>query len=97
MLSLLFHQPIPLFYILYYTGVDNKFTVHTVGAGSSSLAVTVDGPSKAKLDAKEIQDGYEFRYNPSAPGTYYVTIKYAGNHHIAGSPFKVKCTGKVLL
>ncbi|XP_067932451.1 filamin-A-like isoform X2 [Watersipora subatra] len=75
------------------TGTNNKFTVHTVGAGSSSLVVTIDGPSKAKLDAKEIADGYEFTYNPSAPGTYFITIKYGGNHHIAGSPFKVKCTG----
>jgi filamin len=75
------------------TGKANKFTVQTVGAGASTLAVTVDGPSKVKLDAKEIGDGYEFSYTPSAPGVYYVTIKYGGNSHIAGSPFKVKCTG----
>lgn len=66
-----------------------------MGAGASTLSVTVDGPSKVKLDAKEAGDGYEFSYNPSAPGSYYVTIKY-GNSHIAGSPFKVKCTGKFL-
>lgn len=73
--------------------MENKFYVHTVGAGASSLAVTVDGPSKAKLEAREIDDGYEFTYNPSAPGDYFITIKYGGNHHIAGSPFKAKCTG----
>ena len=71
-----------------------KFIVHTAGAGASTLAVTVDGPSKVKLDAKEVADGYEFTYVPTAPGDYYITIKYGGNFHIAGSPFKSKVTGK---
>jgi len=32
-------------------------------------------------------------YTPSAPGDYFVAIKYGGNYHIAGSPFKAKITG----
>ena len=64
--------------------------MNTVNAGSGALAVTVDGPSKVQLNCKEVQEGYEFTYTPSAPGDYLITIKYAGNVHIPGSPFKVQ-------
>ena len=96
LLSLVLTLTLMLFPIInsILSGKVNKFTVHTVGAGASTLAVTIDGPSKVKLDAKEVPDGYEFSYTPSAPGNYYITVKYGGNNHIAGSPFKVKCTGK---
>ncbi|CAG0910817.1 unnamed protein product, partial [Cyprideis torosa] len=33
------------------------------------------------------------RYTPLAPGYYYISVKYNG-YHIAGSPFKVHCTGE---
>eukprot|EP00918_Siedleckia_nematoides_P105694 GHVU01230790.1.p1 GENE.GHVU01230790.1~~GHVU01230790.1.p1 ORF type:complete len:2480 (+),score=363.92 GHVU01230790.1:158-7597(+) len=75
------------------TGELSKFIVNTVNAGSGALAVTVDGPSKVQLNCREIEEGYEFMYSPNAPGDYLVTIKYAGNTHIPGSPFKVTVHG----
>ena len=36
------------------TGQVAKFIVNTVNAGSGSLAVTVEGPSKVKLECKEV-------------------------------------------
>jgi len=75
------------------TGKPCKFIVNTVNAGSGALAVTVDGPSKVQLNCKEIEEGYEFMYTPTTPGDYLITIKYAGNTHIPGSPFKARITG----
>jgi len=78
-------------------GVTNekcKFIVNTVNAGSGALAVTIDGPSKVKLNCVEVDEGYEFTYTPTAPGDYLITIKYAGNSHIPGSPFKAVITGE---
>ena len=75
------------------TGEQCKFTVNTQSAGSGALAVTVDGPSKVQLNCREIEEGYEFTYTPSAPGDYLITIKYAGNTHIPGSPFKATISG----
>ena len=74
-------------------GQVSKFFVNTVNAGAGALAVTVEGPSKVRLECKESNEGYEFTYTPTAPGDYLVTIKYAGVH-IAGSPFKAKVEGK---
>jgi filamin len=75
------------------TGQPCKFVVNTINAGSGALAVTVDGPSKVQLNCREVEEGYEFTYTPSAPGDYLITIKYAGNTHIPGSPFKAVITG----
>ncbi|KAK6175823.1 hypothetical protein SNE40_014209 [Patella caerulea] len=74
------------------TGQLSKFIVNTVNAGAGALAVTVEGPSKVKLDCKEISEGYEFTYTPNAAGDYLITIRYAGVH-IAGSPFKARVEG----
>jgi len=71
-----------------------KFIVNTVNAGSGALAVTIDGPSKVQLSCREIDEGYEFTYSPSAPGDYLITIKYAGSTHIPGSPFKARIEGR---
>ena len=38
---------------------------------------------------------YEFSYRPSAVGQYSVSVKYAGDHHVTGSPFHVNVTGLV--
>lgn len=81
-------------YCVGIAGELSKFIVNTVNAGSGALAVTVDGPSKVQLNCREIEEGYEFMYTPTAPGDYLVTIKYAGNTHIPGSPFKVTVHGK---
>ena len=75
-------------------GEDCKFTVNTVNAGSGALAVTVDGPSKVQLNCKEVEEGYEFIYTPVAPGDYFITIKYGGNVHVPGSPFRARIEGE---
>ncbi|XP_071084082.1 filamin-A-like isoform X4 [Haliotis cracherodii] len=75
------------------TGQVSKFFVNTVNAGAGALAVTVEGPSKVRLECKETEEGYEFTYTPNAPGDYLITIRYAGVH-IAGSPFKAKVEGE---
>ena len=74
------------------TGHKTDFIVNTCAAGSGTLAVTVDGPSKVSMDCTEVTEGYKVRYTPLCPGDYYISVKYNGCH-IAGSPFKVKATG----
>ena len=59
------------------------------------MAVTIEGPSKVKMDCQEVPEGYKVLYTPMAPGNYLISIKYGGPHHIGGSPFKAKVTGKV--
>lgn len=76
------------------TDQTSKFIVNTVNAGSGALSVTVEGPSKVKLECREVEDGYEFSYTPTAPGDYFITIKYAGTN-IAGSPYKARVEGRV--
>lgn len=78
----------------FYSDQTAKFIVNTVNAGSGALSVTVEGPSKVKLECREVDDGYEFSYNPTAPGDYLITIKYAGTN-IAGSPYKARIEGNV--
>ncbi|KAL0968726.1 hypothetical protein UPYG_G00270880 [Umbra pygmaea] len=75
------------------TGVASEFVVNTCNAGSGALSVTIDGPSKVKMDCSECPDGYKVIYTPMAPGNYLITIKYGGPNHIVGSPFKAKVTG----
>ncbi len=77
-----------------FVGEPCKFIVNTQNAGSGALAVTVDGPSKVQLHCSEVEEGYEFTYTPSAPGDYLITIKYAGQSHVPGSPFKAHIVGK---
>jgi filamin len=75
------------------SGKECKFIVNTVNAGSGALNVGISGPSKAELRGREVDEGYEFSYTPMAPGDYLITIKYAGNSHIPGSPFKAHIEG----
>ncbi|PKK17925.1 hypothetical protein A306_00000269, partial [Columba livia] len=70
------------------SGVCSEFLVQTANAGAGALAVTIDGPSKVKLDCVECPEGHRVTYTPMAPGNYLISIKY-----IVGSPFKVKVTG----
>ena len=76
-----------------FIGKECKFIVNTVNAGSGALNVGISGPSKAELRGREVDEGYEFSYTPMAPGDYLITIKYAGNSHIPGSPFKAHIEG----
>ncbi|XP_078730303.1 filamin-C-like isoform X1 [Lampetra fluviatilis] len=75
------------------TGATLDFVVNVSKAGPGALAVTIDGPSKVKLDCVECPEGYRVTYVPMAPGNYLITVKYGGPHHIVGSPFKAKVTG----
>ncbi|KAF7233232.1 hypothetical protein EG68_08612 [Paragonimus skrjabini miyazakii] len=70
----------------------NSFFVNTANAGSGVLNVTVDGPSKVTLTTEEREEGYAFNYVATTAGTYEITIKYGGNFHIVGSPFRVSGT-----
>lgn len=74
-------------------GVPSEFVVKTCNAGSGTLSVNIDGPSKVKLDCRECPEGYRITYTPMAPGSYLIAIKYGGPQHIVGSPFKAKITG----
>lgn len=78
---------------LFFSGVKTDFIVDTVNAGSGTLAVSIDGPSKVSMDCTEVEEGYKVRYTPLAPGDYYISIKY-NNHHIVGSPYKVNSKGE---
>ncbi|XP_028810281.1 filamin-C isoform X10 [Denticeps clupeoides] len=75
------------------TGVASEFIVNTSNAGSGALSVTIDGPSKVKMDCQECMEGYKVTYTPMAPGSYLISIKYGGPQHIVGSPFKTQVTG----
>uniref|UniRef100_A0A3P8URD4 Filamin C n=1 Tax=Cynoglossus semilaevis TaxID=244447 RepID=A0A3P8URD4_CYNSE len=75
------------------TGVASEFIVNTCNAGSGALSVTIDGPSKVKMDCQECPEGYKVSYTPMAPGNYLISIKYGGPQHIVGSPFKAKISG----
>ncbi|GIY01877.1 filamin-A [Caerostris darwini] len=77
------------------SGTKMDFIVDTCSAGTGTLAVTIDGPSKVSMDCTEVEEGYKVRYTPLAPGDYFVTVKYNG-YHISGSPFKVPCSGRTL-
>ncbi|XP_058480403.1 filamin-C isoform X4 [Solea solea] len=78
------------------TGVASEFVVNTCNAGAGALSVTIDGPSKVKMDCQECPDGYKVSYTPMAPGNYLISIKYGGPQHIVGSPFKAKVSGSRL-
>lgn len=76
-------------------GTKTDFIIDTCSAGCGTLAVTIDGPSKASMDCTEVEEGYKVRYTPLCPGDYYIAVKYNG-YHIAGSPYRVACTGEFL-
>ena len=76
------------------SGSPAEFIVNTSNAGAGALSVTIDGPSKVKMDCQECPKGYRVTYTPMAPGSYLISIKYGGPYHIAGSPFKARVTGE---
>ena len=79
--------------ILVHLDEPAKFIVNTSKAGSGALSVTVDGPSKVQLECREVPEGQEFTYTPTVPGDYLIVIKFGGNSHIPGSPFRAHITG----
>uniref|UniRef100_A0A8C5BGW6 Calponin-homology (CH) domain-containing protein n=1 Tax=Gadus morhua TaxID=8049 RepID=A0A8C5BGW6_GADMO len=78
------------------TGAASEFFVSTCNAGSGALSLTIDGPSKVKMDCVEGPEGYRVTYTPMAPGSYLISIRYGGPRHIVGSPFKAKVSGACL-
>ncbi|KAM4583192.1 filamin B a isoform 1-T1 [Fundulus diaphanus] len=79
------------------TGTQSEFIINNTKAGPGALAVTIEGPSKVKMDCQEIPEGYKVHYTPMAPGSYLISIKYGGPNHISGSPFKARVTGTRLV
>nr|XP_046240882.1 filamin-B isoform X1 [Scatophagus argus] len=79
------------------TGTQSEFIINNTKAGPGALAVTIEGPSKVKMDCQEVPEGYKVQYTPMAPGNYLISIKYGGPNHINGSPFKAKVTGPRLV
>ncbi|XP_061399875.1 filamin-A isoform X3 [Musca vetustissima] len=70
-------------------GVPNEFNVWTREAGGGSLAISVEGPSKAEIEFKDRKDGScDVAYKVTEPGEYRVGLKF-NDRHIPDSPFKV--------
>jgi len=67
----------------------SEFNVYTREAGAGSLAISVEGPSKAEIDFKDRKDGSCYvTYQVTEPGEYRVGIKF-NDEHVPDSPFKV--------
>lgn len=65
------------------------FNVWTREAGPGSLAISVEGPSKAQIDFKDRKDGSCYvSYVVEEPGEYSVGIRF-NEEHIPDSPYKV--------
>ncbi|XP_043936269.1 filamin-A isoform X2 [Protopterus annectens] len=79
------------------TGSPAEFIINTANAGPGALSVTIDGPSKVKMDCQECAEGYKVTYTPMVPGNYLISVKYGGPYHVVGSPFKAKITGPRLV
>lgn len=58
--------------------------------------MTIEGPSKVKMECQEVPEGYKVQYTPMAPGNYLISVKYGGPYHVSGSPFRAKVTGTTL-
>lgn len=66
-----------------------EFNVWTREAGAGSLAISVEGPSKADIDFKDRKDGSCYvTYRVTEPGDYRVGIKF-NEQHIPDSPYNV--------
>ncbi|XP_041080791.1 filamin-B isoform X1 [Polyodon spathula] len=79
------------------TGTQSEFIINNTKAGPGTVCVTIEGPSKVKMDCQQSPEGYKVLYTPMAPGNYLIGIKYGGPNHIVGSPFKAKVTGSRLV
>ena len=71
-------------------GQAADFNVWTREAGHGSLAISVEGPSKAEVDFNDRKDGScHVSYVVEEPGEYSVGIRF-NDTHIPGSPYKVQ-------
>lgn len=74
--------------------IENAFSVDTRNAGHGGLSLSIEGPSKAEINCTDKADGtLNISYKPTEPGFYIINLKFA-DHHVNGSPFKVKVTGE---
>ncbi|XP_025412899.1 filamin-A isoform X2 [Sipha flava] len=70
-------------------GQPCEFNVWTREAGPGSLAISVEGPSKAEIDFKDRKDGSCYvSYVVNEPGEYRIGIKF-NDQHIPDSPYKL--------
>lgn len=77
-------------------GQPADFNVWTREAGHGSLAIAVEGPSKAEVEFKDRKDGScHINYVVEEPGEYSVGIRF-NDTHIPGSPYKVKFSHKFM-
>nr|AAA58939.1 filamin [Gallus gallus] len=67
------------------TGLQSEFFINTTKAGPGTLSVTIEGPSKVKMDCQETPEGYKVMYTPMAPGNYLIGVKYGGPNHIVAA------------
>ena len=76
-------------------GQPADFNVWTREAGHGSLAISVEGPSKAEVDFNDRKDGScHVSYVVEEPGEYSVGIRF-NEVHIPGSPYKVRVDSAV--
>lgn len=70
-------------------GLPCEFNVWTREAGGGSLAISVEGPSKAEIVFKDRKDGScNVAYTVKEAGEYYVGLKF-NDRHIPESPHRV--------
>ncbi|CAJ0585259.1 unnamed protein product, partial [Mesorhabditis spiculigera] len=71
---------------------ENEILVNTSDAGTGSLGVSIQGPSKADLVCREVERGLiAIRYQVEEPGIYMVFLKF-GDEPVKGSPISIECT-----
>ncbi len=83
-----------------WCGMLNKFCINSTNAGPGDLSVLIErdeeeGDSQkmpeVKAQTSKLEDfKYEVSYTPTAPGYYWITVKWHDTH-ISGSPFKTLC------
>lgn len=68
------------------------FMVETKGAGAGTLKIRIHGPRgafKVEMYREKSKDrNIGVRYNPTEPGRYDISVKWA-EEHVPGSPFTV--------
>lgn len=64
-----------------------RFLVDTEKAGYGVLSVVVEGPSKANLNCKEVDGGFEFEWVVSKQGVYLIKLNFC-YVDVPGCPFR---------
>ncbi|KAI2665485.1 Filamin-C [Labeo rohita] len=64
------------------TGVPSDFIVNTCNAGSGALSVTIDGPSKVKMDCQECPEGYKLPHLHQIWRTAAYRARLSGGHSL---------------